>query len=119
MTKRNISAHLFQRYSVRPTITDIQARMILRNIVTQKVILTVQSSGNIYQFSLSKPIKNLLTTAQRPKLKILLLLIKEKKNHLPELISHELPIAETKYTTLKRLSTGVTVNIIKPVFRIG
>ena len=82
-------------------------------------MLTVQSNGNIYQFSLSKPIKNLLSTAQRPKLKILLLLIKEKKNHLPELISHELPIAETKYTTLKRLSTGVTVNIIKPVFRIG
>jgi len=47
------------------------------------------------------------------------LLIEEKKKQLPELISHELPITATKYTTLKRLSNGATVNISKPVFRIG
>ena len=118
MTKRNISAHLFQRYSVRPTITDIQAGMILRNIVTQKVILTVQSSGNIHQFSIPKPIKNFLSVTQSPELKILPLLIEEKKQHLPELISHELPITKTKYTSFKRLFTGVIMNINKSVFRI-
>ena len=63
--------------------------------------------------------QSLLSTAQRPELKILPLFIEEKKQNLLEFISHELPISETKYTTPKRLFTGVTVNIIKPVFRIG
>ena len=93
--------------------------MILRNIVTQKVILTIQRSGNIHQFSIPKPIKNLLSVTQSPKLKIQSLLIEEKKQHLTDFISHELQITETKYTTLKRLSTGVAMNIIKPMFRIG
>jgi hypothetical protein len=43
----------------------------------------------------------------------------EKKKQLPELVSHELLITETNYTSLKMLSTDVTVNISKPVFRIG
>ena len=75
------------------------------------------ATGNTHQFSNSKPIKNLFSSAQRPELNLLSLLIEEKKQNLTELISHELPITETKYTTLKKLSTGSTVS--KPVFRIG
>ena len=77
------------------------------------------ATGNTHQFSNSKPIKNLFSSAQRPELNLLSLLIEEKKQHLTELISHELPITATKYTTLKRLSNGATLNISKPVFRIG
>ena len=77
------------------------------------------ATDNTHQFSNSKPIKNLFSSAQRPELNLLSLLIEEKKQHLTELISHELPITETKYTTLKKLSTGSIVDISKPVFRIG
>ena len=46
-------------------------------------------------------------------------LSEEKKKHLPELIRHELPLIEIKYITLKMSSTGITLNISKPVFKLG
>ena len=86
---------------------------------TPKVIPPVQNSGDTHQFSIPKPVKTPVSAVQKPEPKVLPSLSEEKKQPLPELIRHELPRTETKYPTLTRRSTGVTVNISKPVFRIG
>lgn len=55
-----------------------------------------------------------------PEPKIIPALESDKKNVLPELIKSEhIRSAPQKYPTLTRRATGVTVNIDKPVFRIG
>ena len=57
--------------------------------------------------------------AYKPEPKVIPAISDEKKQPLPELRKNELPRKEVKYPTLTRRATGVTVNIDKPVFRIG
>lgn len=55
-----------------------------------------------------------------PEPKIIPSLEADKRNVLPELVrSERIKPADVKYPTLTRRATGVTVNIDKPVFRIG
>jgi len=59
---------------------------------------------------------------QEPKLpepKVIPSLSEEKRSAVPELKKRDIPRPAVKYPTLTRRATGVTVNIDKPVFRIG
>ena len=54
-----------------------------------------------------------------PEPKIIPSLNEEKRPVVPELKKRDIPRPVVKYPTLTRRATGVTVNIDKPVFRIG
>lgn len=56
---------------------------------------------------------------QKSEPKVIPSLREERKQGLPDLVKKEIPHTEQRYPTLTRRSTGVTVNIDKPVFRIG
>ena len=86
---------------------------------TPRVIPPVQQSGDTHQFNIPKPVKAPVPVVQKPEPKVLPSINEEKRQPLPELIKHERPHVEVRYPTLTRRSTGVTVNISKPVFRIG
>ena len=88
-------------------------------IRTPRVIPSVQQSGDTHQFNIPKPVKAPVPVMQKPEPKVLPSINEEKRQPLPELIKQERPHVEVRYPTLTRRSTGVTVNISKPVFRIG
>ena len=85
---------------------------------TPRVTPPVQQSGiDTHQFNIPKPVK--APVVQKPEPKVLPSLSEEKRQPLPELIKQERPHVEKKYPTLTRRATGITVNIDRPVFRIG
>jgi len=56
---------------------------------------------------------------QKPEPKVIPSINEDRRQPIPELIKQDIPRTEVRYPTLTRRSTGVTVNISKPVFRIG
>lgn len=84
-----------------------------------KIIPPVQQGGDTHQFNVPKIVKAPAPVVNKPEPKVIPALNEEKKQVLPELIKKERPRTEVKYPTLTRRSTGVTVNIDRPVFRIG
>ncbi|MCR4640346.1 FHA domain-containing protein [Ruminococcus sp.] len=86
---------------------------------TPRVIPPVQHSGDTHQFNIPKPVKPHVSAVHKPEPKVLPSINEEKHRPLPELIKQKSPHTEVRYPTLTRRSTGVTVNISKPVFRIG
>ncbi len=84
-----------------------------------KVLPPVQCKGDTHPFVIPKTAKTAAPLFSRPEPKSIPPLAAEKKQILPELVKKEIPRSTPKYPTLTRRSTGVTVNIDRPVFRIG
>lgn len=84
-----------------------------------KPLPPVQSKGDTHPFVLPKSAKTAVPLFSRPEPKSIPPLSAEKKQGLPELVKKEIPRTAPKYPTLTRRSTGVSVNIDRPVFRIG
>ena len=84
-----------------------------------KVIPPVESSGDTHIFAPPRTEKPAAAVLKRTEPKVIPAIKEDKKQSLPELVRKEIPHTEQSYPTLTRRSTGVTVNIDKPVFRIG
>ncbi|MBO7473278.1 MAG: FHA domain-containing protein [Ruminococcus sp.] len=84
-----------------------------------KVLPPVQHSGDTHEFSAHRAERPLTPATQKSEPKVIPSLREERKQGLPDLVKKEIPHTEQRYPTLTRRSTGVTVNIDKPVFRIG
>ncbi|MBO4523988.1 MAG: FHA domain-containing protein [Ruminococcus sp.] len=77
------------------------------------------NTGDTHPFVVPKAAKKAVPLFSRPEPKSIPPLAFEKKPVLPELIKKEIPHTSQTFPTLTRRSTGVSVNIDRPVFRIG
>ena len=75
--------------------------------------------GGNEQFRRPEAVSPAAPQPSKPEPKVIASLEEPRKNVLPELVRTERPRPAVTYPTLTRLSTGVTRNIDKPVFRIG
>ena len=85
----------------------------------QKILTPVQQKSDTHEFALPKAVKAAVPEPRRTEPKVIPALSGNRKQPLPELVKKEIPHTEASYPTLTRRSTGVTVNIDRPVFRIG
>ena len=84
-----------------------------------KILPPVHSKGDTHPFVLPKSARTVPAAAEKPEPKSIPSLSAEKRQPLPELVKKDIPHSTEKFPTLTRRSTGVTVNIDRPVFRIG
>lgn len=84
-----------------------------------KVLPPIQNKGDTHPFILPKSVRTVPPSSHRSEPKPIPPLAAEKKQPLPELVKRDIPRSEEKFPTLTRRSTGTTVSIDKPVFRIG
>jgi len=75
--------------------------------------------GSTHQFSRPETARPAAPQPAKPEPKVIASLDEQRRNVLPELVRTERPRPAVTWPTLTRLSTGVTRNIDKPVFKIG
>lgn len=113
---RSVAPELFGHSALaRPASQPVQ-----QQVRKPKVLPSIPaSSGDTHAFTPLKAAAIAASVQHKAEPKVLPSLDGNHKQPLPELIKREIPHTETKYPTLTRRATGVTVNIDRPVFKIG